>query len=326
MPTNQYYLDNLRQCDEYTISENPVPYILQAIGETLKVYPTENYYYFNVPYCGNIYKGNLHFNLFFDGKKKRKNVILAFENYKNITLGSIDNDNLAIITWEYTDKDKELLNSESPKFTYKLNSDSMFIVKLLYRGKIYKKFVYFEQVPKRTKPVPPSSIFISNTIDESGFVFSLIFDTMLNQFLWLMNDNQMINFKYIPVNNFFLIEPISGFVFLKTEFEPILIGVPVINVAENNWWDGPFDQSNEREWSPLFRKFYLKIYPQLKDSMDYYMYSKSNNYKFSVGNYIHYYDLKFLDKLESKIKDECNKSLNYICLAKVFIHFLNSNN
>ncbi len=290
-------------CNDTTF-EGHIKYILTSLPETLIVYPTENYYYFIIPYCGKILKGNLKFDLFYDTLSQKVRIVYDF--YSNISL-DFESD-----TFEY----KEWV------VNVRLTDDSNVTVLFNIGDTLIRKFVIFPEVPSSKIRVPESSDFIFNTIDESGLVFSLTYDTTIKSFIWFLSDTQIINFKLIKYKGPIYFEPVSGFVFIKIKKGFILIGVPLLNVVENNWWDGPFDQLNDRNWNLKIYNYMLMSYPYLDTVIDKYLYKKSGNGRVAPANYLQYYHLsEIFERLRKLMNEQGNKCKDYNLERSTYVSY-----
>ena len=311
--TNAHYLTQLKACPlKNSSSQSLESYILESLPETLEVFPSENYYYFQIPVCGKIYKGNLR-TLFYYGKIKQ--VYLVYESYKNISIYELLKDTFEIV----------LFPSENTKLkTYKLTENLWKIVLNNDRKLNITKFIVYIDPPHRIYNLPSTTKFVFNTIDESGISFSLAYDTTINNFIWFLNDSQLIPISLKKLQNELYIEPISGFVFLKvTDNEIIyyiLIGVPVINIIENNWWDGPFDQLNDRNWNLELRKYVVKSLPELDTLINEYLYYNHSKYgRVAISNYFKYTTIEeIINILEKYIQLNSEEPVTYIKVLDIF--------
>ncbi len=304
---NSNYINGLKECGD-SLNHAISSFILSETPETLIVYPTENYYYFLLPFCGKILKGNIKFDFFYNDSPPT--VRLIYEDFRHINIPS--NKSFEHYTW--TEKDKSLQIREIDKNTY--------LISLKLPNSTIEKTVKFVEVPGRYNDVPENSEHIFNTIDESGFVFSLIFDTTLHNFIWLLNDSQIVNFSIERFSGPLYYEPISGFLFIKSTAGFILTGVPLLNVVKNNWWDGPFDQLNDRDWNPKMYLYMISIYSSIDTLLTPYLYQKNEvDKRISTANYLNYYDIdEVFQKLKQAFKSEnshCNNEENFDYLVSV---------
>jgi hypothetical protein len=87
---------------------------------------------------------------------------------------------------------------------------------------------------------------VSGILDESGYYFHLVYNSRVNQFLFLRNLNRPLpenrsKFGYGNGIDFY-VGLSSRFVFLEENGRDVLVGVHKANIESNNFYDGPFDQ------------------------------------------------------------------------------------
>lgn len=203
-------------------------YVFSKIPYYAVVYPTEMYYYFNIPgygIPGNV-SGNLNFKEIKDGK-------LSFAYFDTTNL---ENSN-------------QKMFGAADGLATKIISENM--VRLSYKGKT----VWFK-LPKAETDKPaslnliPDEEFVTKVRDESGTRFWLVFNKKTNSFYFLVNTD-------FPMME--AIEQVKGGkgedtkikIGQKTNFayyidaehgRKILFGVNSDNIMKNNYFDGPFDQ------------------------------------------------------------------------------------
>lgn len=310
---NSDYIKGMAICEDTTFN-GTIKYILKVLPETIRVYPTENYYYFIVPYCGNLLKGNMKFDFFYGNTYL---VRIGYESYANISIIN----NIKIDTFKFKEWKIKQIDKLSPEGTF-----TNVRISIEIGDTLIDKIVSFFSLPMKYAKFPDSYKIIFNTMDESGFIFTLTYNEDINNFVWFLNDRQFIRFKINKYKGPIYFEPISGFLFAKVNKKYVLVGVPLLNVVENNWWDGPFDQLNDRSWNPQIKKYIQKVYPSLGSEVDIYLY-KEDKRRVTTASYLRYYNPEEVyEEIERAIKtsNECNiaslekiEFFDYECLKDV---------
>lgn len=108
--------------------------------------------------------------------------------------------------------------------------------------------------------------FVTGVLDESGYSFLLVFNTVLNGFYYVLNEERPAPEVLAAASGGggrFLVGEESRFVFYRDaqRGRTILVGVSNSNIFANNYFDGPFDQVPPR--LPLRDKL-TKAYPYVK--------------------------------------------------------------
>lgn len=202
--------------------------VLAAVPPLAFVYPSEQYYYYELHTDSGIIYGNLRFTDIADGK-----LYLAAYRVDEASNRPVD---LRFFVLD---------SAAAGVLTRSLSDD----VHLVCSGGSCRIFV----VVNPNKLMPPSNDLrrdeqhVTNLIDESGFAFSLVYNSNLDNFIYLLRDDLL-----PPVAGLcasardctMCVCERSGFVFLAEcgREHPILIGVRRDDVLRNTPYDGPFDQ------------------------------------------------------------------------------------
>ena len=277
LQTNQDYLEELYRGAKAPVGDRKamLAFVLQNLPERVKIYPTENYYYFGfhsggVRYAGNIRldasdrdKGKLHFAYYID------NVAWLNEFPVNYALmGS-----------------EEGVNVEQ-------------VERFLYRVTVGGKSVLFElndlsNVRPPEQALAPDEKFMGPVFDESGIRFFLVYNAKLKLFHFILDETVLVPDQLTRVKATDRIEigTRTGFAFyrdLRRE-RRILIGVYEGNVLANNYFDGPFDQlpDNFLQGDELLQAI-LDIAPSLKGTLDRFGGSLDGSERFPIAPYALY--------------------------------------
>lgn len=276
-------------------------FVLGSLPDRVKVYPTENYYYFRFVYNSVQYAGNIR---------------LATENRDEGVVHFAYSVDFA----EYKNEDKvhyQLLGAKDGVTVQKLEP-------LVYRISYGQKSVVFE-LNDLSKVVPPASVigpderYIGPIFDESAVRFFLIYNSKLRLFHYILDETIPVTdtFNRAVATDRILIGKRTGFAFYRDHKldRKILIGVFEGNARVNNYFDGPFDQlpDNFIQGESL-RSAILEAEPALKGQIDRFGAAPNGETRFMISPYLHYRDEEeltiFHDCAENK---ELPVDLYYAC-------------
>lgn len=277
LQTNEAYIDDiLRTGDLDTRNALDVfAFVLSQLPAQVRVYPTENYYYFRFTLSGVAYAGSLRL-----GPAERDAGKIEFGFYKDLT------------DWRDTmDGDRHAILGAAEGVTVEHAGG------LRYRVAHAAKSVIFELNDlSGVKPPPqairPQETFIGPIFDESGLRFFLLYSSKLKVFHYVLDETVPVPEDLIPLAGAdrLLLGRRTGFAFYKDHFaeRKILVGAYEPNSRLNNYFDGPFDQLPENfiEGETL-RAAIIDADPEAKGQID-----RLGNYAREEGRYmIHPYML-----------------------------------
>ncbi len=228
--TNQQFIEDVTRRsaldieDEYAVLE----FILSQLPERVRVYPSENYYYFYFYHGGVQYAGNLRLPV-----EERDKGLAEFIYFKATT---------------------ELARDERDYHVTIGNSDGVIVDRLeelVYRVSFRGRDVIFE-LEDLSDVQPPdgllgaSETFLGPVFDESGVRFFLTFDEHLKLFHFVLDETVPVadDLLKLPSWNHILIGRRTSFAFFADPLRDrkVLVGVFATNALVNSYYDGPFDQ------------------------------------------------------------------------------------
>jgi hypothetical protein len=228
--TNQTYLEETMRASTLDIKDPMAvfAFVFANLPDRVKVYPTENYYYFTFSYDGVPYDGNIRLDA---SNRDEGKVIFAYS------------------------EDLEGWRNETPVAHLILDSTTGVQLEkvdhLLYRMTYGGKSVVFalndlSDVRPPASALAPAEKFIGPVFDESGIRFFLIYDTELKIFHFILDEtvNVADQFERSERTDRILIGKRTGFAFYRDHLRDrkIMIGAYEPNMITNTWFDGPFDQ------------------------------------------------------------------------------------
>jgi hypothetical protein len=292
--TNQAYVEEATRPAKLNVNDPMAvfAFVLDSLPERVRVYPTENYYYFTfmsggVPYAGNIRldagdrdEGKVSFGYFKEYAAWREEAPVTFR----------------------------LLSAADGVRLEKLD-------RLVYRLSYGGRNVVFELNDLSGAKPPaaalgPDERFIGPIFDESATRFFLIFNARLKIFHYVLDETVPVADVLLPARfaERILIGARTGFAYYRDHRldRKILIGVFEGNSRLNNYFDGPFDQlpDNFIEGEAL-RDALIAINPRLKGKIDRFGALPGGEERYMIAPYLYYQkpeDLRFFDQCASSKK------------------------
>ena len=203
-------------------------HVFSALGDEVRVYPSENYYYFSFHAGGRFFHGNLRLAV-----EDRDRGILHFAYFEYNP------------DPKHPDDFYSVYKTYGPDSRIRIQKLSRFLYAVTLREKTVRfRLEDLDQTPPRTIRVRPSEDFVFRTWDESGFKFLLLFDRDRSHFLWVLDTEQGLSGDLQKVGPDLTLDRLSEFVFYSdtSNARRILVGVKAINIKRNSYSDGPFDQ------------------------------------------------------------------------------------
>jgi hypothetical protein len=205
-------------------------YVFSRLPEAVTVYPSENYYYFQLYVSGRQIWGNLRLPA-----GRRDNGVLSFGYAEYNEFPSYGARYGLTRSKFFTDADG-LLVRKVDDFTY--------VVRFRGREVTFHLHKLSQKPPSRFQ-LGPGERFIERTFDESGYQFFLLFNEKRNYFFWVLNEEVTVPDVLVPLEDDLLVGRRSGFAFFVDKAHQdrkVLAAVRSLNVNRNDYYDGPFDQ------------------------------------------------------------------------------------
>jgi hypothetical protein len=275
--TNQQFLEDMALNDTLKINDalSVFSFVLESLPDRVKVYPTENYYYFKFNYGSVNYSGNIR-----------------LENERR---------DLGQLHFAFAPEFTEWKSQEPAVFKILTEADGVNLERIdafSYRVTHGEKSVVFElnnlsHVVPPKDAMTPDERFIGPIFDESGVRFLLVYNQKLKAFHYLLDETITPNEGFNPskTTDRILIGKRTGFAFYRDHKlnRKILIGVYEGNVRVNSYYDGPFDQlpDNFIEGESL-RNAILDVAPHLKGRIDRFGGSFDGETRYMIAPYMQY--------------------------------------
>jgi len=252
--------------------------IFAALPDEVLVYPTENYYYFIMYAGGYQIWGNIRLPA---GERDAGLLSFGYFEFHEFPIGATDEKDVSHSKF-FSQRDG-LIIDRVDAFTYNVR----------YKGKsVTFRFKELPQTPPKTFALGKDEKFIEQTIDESGYRFFLLFNTVRNYFFWVLNEELGLPDKLEPAparptygkeaetpkpaSVELVAGKRSGFVFWVDKEHgnrKVLVSIRQINSRRNDYYDGPFDQLADNYVDQARVAEYMMLAaPALKGRIDKYGY------------------------------------------------------
>jgi hypothetical protein len=276
LETNQAYVEEATRAAAFAIDDRMAvfAFVLGSLPDRVKVYPTENFYYFTFIHGGTPYAGN-------------------------IRLGAADRD-AGKLHFGYFQAASAWHDDAAERFMELDAAHGVQVEKiepLVYRVTYRTKSVVFalndlSQVSPPARATASDERFVGPIFDESGIRFFLMYNARLKIFHYILDETAGIpdDLAPLPGNDRILIGARTGFAFYRDHRRDrkILIGAFSGNVQMNNYFDGPFDQMPENFLrGDEFRDALIAMDPQLKGKVDR-LGALADGARYAITPYMHY--------------------------------------
>jgi hypothetical protein len=272
--THQSYMEEVLRPATLDVKDQMAvfAFVLNSLPDRVKVYPTENYFYFTFTLNGSPYAGNIRLDA-----SDRDQGKVQFGYFEQTTGWREDTPNW----FEVLDASKGVKLEKLERFSYQLSYGA--------------KSVVFE-LNDLSHVTPPASAlargekFIGPIFDDSGVRFFLVYNTTIKNFLFILDETVKVADEFFSGlrSDRIVIGKRTGFVFYRDHRldRKILIGVYEENVRVNNYFDGPFDQlpDNFIEGETL-RNALLEIDPKLKGKIDRFGGTPDGEVRYAIAPY-----------------------------------------
>lgn len=308
--TNDEFINGIYQDMDLNDSTQVFRYVFSRLDDEVVIYPTENYYYFTFPANGKIIWGSM--SLFTDDRDEGIIDIGYSEKIDKLRQRQI---NFQAVGGgrNFTAKDgvsvKKLDN-----FNYSVTFEGKTVVFRLNDIGLAP--------PKKAK-LSADEIFVGPSFDESGLKFFLIFNKAEQHLYWILNEDGFVPESFTSYTDDLVIGDRTEFAFYldKNYSRKILVGAEGLNVLNNNWYDGPFDQmpDNYVYTGQIEVKKYIEAsYPEVAGNIDKYgNYLDEEGVRVPVASYLVYFSK---EDLVSVIKSCKSEPTFYSCITEqVFI-------
>ena len=292
---NQGVIENLHLDVDLNNPLDVFGYVFHRLPPEVIVYPSENYYYFESYLSGLKIRGSVQIPA-----NTRDEGIISFHYSEIDSNEDIDFED-SIQYSVALDINQGVLVQRTNNYEYVVtygDTEVQFILQELEQKKPLFLSLFSDEV------------FVEKTFDESGYQFVLIYNTLENEFLWVLNEEEYVPDRFASLGDNLIVGGLSGFVFWidrENNDRKILVGVQEASQYSNNYYDGPFDQLADNEIDLLNRSDYMRLYDPLIvegiEEIDKYGYYNDSGdlFRVSISPYLTYADLSDIEFLLTNI-------------------------
>jgi hypothetical protein len=304
LQTNQAYVEDATRATALNVND-PIAvfsFVMSKLPERVKVYPTENYYYFGFMHNGIRYAGNIRLDA--SNRDEGKLIFAYFEDTSQ---------------W-YDDAPVRHAILDAPQGV-SVEKVEPLVYRVSYQG---KSVVFALNDLSNVKPpagaLGADETFIGPIFDESAIRFFLVYNSRLKIFHYILDETERVADLFFPSKKSerILIGKRTGFAFYKDHRldRKILIGAFEGNIRANNYFDGPFDQlpDNFIEGEAL-RSAILSVRPQLKGQIDRFGSAPDGSIRFMIGPYLPYRTISDLDPIHACAQKKRKQPDYYRCFV-----------
>ena len=304
LQTNQGYVEEVTRPTTLNV-DDPMAvfgFVLARLPQRVKVYPTENYYYFGFMHNGIRYAGNIRLDA--GNRDDGKADFAYFEDtaqwYEDSAIKHLVLDAARGVTIEKVEPLVYRVSYQGTSVTFALNDLS--------------------KVKPPAGALGPDEKFIGPIFDESAIRFFLVFNPKLRIFHYVLDETESVAERFFSSrqNDRILVGKRSGFAFYRDHRlnRKIMIGAFEGNMRANNYFDGPFDQlpDNFIEGETL-REAILSVRPQLKGHIDRFGSAPDGSIRFMIGPYLPYREVSDLEPIHACAEKKQKRPDYYRCFV-----------
>ncbi len=235
-------------------------HVFSKLPAEVRVYPSENYYYFTDHIAGREVRGNIRL-----AAGQREQGSLSFWYAETGEPASAGGRRL-VGSKDFSRTDGVQLQARN-HFTWVVTWRNRSVTFHLHR---------LPQAPPRLFRLRPREVFVMRTFDESGLQFFLLFNTNANYFFWVLNEEAPVPEHFDQLAPDLLVGRRTGFAFWvdgNDSPRKVLAAVRRDRVARNEEDDGPFDQlADNYAHQTHVAQWMERAQPSLKGRIDQYGY------------------------------------------------------
>ncbi len=230
--------------------------VFGALPDEVTVYPTENYYYWELQADGRTLKGNLRLA---SGRRERGELCFGYAE--------------GVARW---DEEREVLTKArwfGAGDGVEVKCEGAMACVVRYGGKTVRfRFGEVSQAAPEGRWLREGERFVERTCDESGLRFLLICDRVRRAFVWVLDPAVKRVEVCDPLGEGLEIGRRTGFVYFRDEKaggRRVLAAVSDESVRRNDWHDGPFDQLADNYADQSGIRGYLElVMPTVRGKID----------------------------------------------------------
>jgi hypothetical protein len=230
--------------------------VFRQLPAQVRVYPTENYYYFRFDCDSREVWGNLRLDA-----EGRDQGVIEFAYFYALNR---------------PEKMEDLTESGGhrslgPADGVRVTRAARLVYDVAFGGKTVRfRLNDVDQTPPPRSRMLPTERFIERCVDESGFRFDLLYDDASKGFRFVLEPETPLPDVLVPFDRGIVVGRISGFAFYVDAIRDrsVLIAIDADNMRRNNYYDGPFDQLGDNFLTDERRRAMEEAYPYVRGRID----------------------------------------------------------
>jgi hypothetical protein len=252
-------------------------FVFASLPGEVRVYPTENYFYFRFVHNGVDYAGNLRL-----AASDRDRGIVHFAYFADATAWTREGD----MNYEPLSSAQGVTVSKLDALKYTVTFEGRTVTFLL------------NDLASARPPeglIQGNEVYIGPVFDESAIRFFLVFNPDLKLFHYVLDETVPVPDDLAPMAEAgrILIGRRTGFAFYDDPRgnRKLLIGVHAANALVNNYYDGPFDQLPDNfNTDDTLRMAVEASDPSVAGRLDRFLYFDTGEGRYLIGPYLQYSD------------------------------------
>ena len=232
--TNEAYVEDVTRATTLAIADAMAvfAFVLDSLPDRVKVYPTENYYYFRFIHAGTPYAGNIRLD-----PLERDQGKVQFSYYPDLRNGGT--------RWRATRTSSSMRRAAWP---WSSSNASSIASPTGTRAWSSRSTIYRKSSRRRARSDPTKSSW-GRSSTSSAVRFFLVYNSKLKIFHFILDETVKVADELMASarSDRILIGRRTGFAFYRDHRleRKIMIGAFESNSRLNNYFDGPFDQLPE---------------------------------------------------------------------------------
>jgi len=230
--------------------------VFRQLPAQVRVYPTENYYYFRFDCDSREVWGNLRL----DAEGRDQGIVECAYFYALNRPEKME---------DLTDSGGH--RSLGPADGVRVTKAARLVYDVAFGGKTVRfRLNDVDQTPPQKSRMLPTERFIERCVDESGFRFDLLYDDASKAFRFVLDPETPLPDVLVPFDRGIVVGRISGFAFYVDAMRDrsILIAIDADNMRRNNYYDGPFDQLGDNFVTDERKRAMEEAYPYVRGRID----------------------------------------------------------
>jgi hypothetical protein len=304
--TIEGFVDSVKQAHNLDVKDTMAvfDFIFGSLPKRVKVYPTENYFYFRFIHNGLQYAGNFRLDVLDRDQGK-----IQFGYYEELA------------AWEPEGIGLERYSLLDASHGVQVERVDFLVYRVTYKA----KSVVFELNDLSQAKPPAGSLgvdekYLGPIFDESAIRFFLVFNTKLKIFHYVLDETVKVHDEFfgMPGADRILIGKRTGFAFYRDHKleRKILVGAYAPNSILNNYYDGPFDQlpDNFIKGEEL-REAIIASDPTTKGKIGRLGHYSDQETRFGIHPYMLYKDIRELRRVDRCARTQIKAASYHRCFV-----------